>query len=1531
MKTNLFRRIAAAMIAIAGFTVHASTFTVGGSGNSFTITRAGEGTNATETVYYRTVGLSAYAGQHFTAKSGQLTFVPGQTATNITVSTRSPSNAAYSFQTGATRSYRFELLDVGGFNLASPVRAITTGTSVSATDAFAIKNVTIQSAEYTADDDGYDKNGYMSVSSNGYFNAAAPQAYFLQVGAQLRMTLGFQAKENDDGYQYLQLLVDNSATCDNRNGYSDGDPGTPSLSRYMAGFEIKSGSKDASYKSYTFPVTNVTSGAGAANPWGHGADYPLDMQKFKSGCRATDGRLILPLGFSSIVLRLNTSGKSGSDEWAVKNVIAHIQAVDATAPTLLGASVSPGPYHRGNPVSVSLAFSENVSGNVKAGSAYIDTSWGMFIFDRDNSGGNILSFSGTISGSTVNGSPLTLNSLNGFSSIKDLAGNVFDGSVSRTIAGATVAETDHDYTISYDLADGALPDDASNPTTYNYDTPSFTLANPIRPGYTFTGWSGTDVTGTKTSVSVAHAHGDRAYTAHWTPIAYAITYANATNGIDGIVNANPTVYTIEDETVTLSAPSRACYTFGGWFDNPGFTGGAVASFSTAGLGDRIFYAEWVPITYAVHFAANGGSGTMADQTFTYDTPQALTTNTFTRLYHTFTGWSGVNATFTDGEIVRNLADTQGATVTLTATWNFVPPWEGSGTATDPYRISTRQQLDDLAVCVNAGIGDCYRASYRLEADIAYDPAVTNSFTPIGKNTSFCFSGTFDGNGHTISGIRISRRDDQFQGLFGALSGTVKDLTLADSAMEGADFIGAIAGLCYAGSIENCLVIGTTLSRLGTGINIGAIAGRCEKTTLSGNAYHNSAVVRNGATDTVSIGTGNQQDNLNTVSPCYTLSLAEGIVTDTAPQFVFPVFGTNYSYYVGMQPVTLRAETEHTIRNVSINGDSATVTDNGDGTFSFLMPNADATVTADVEALLAAIPYIDADGVERLCTDYTVLTNATGQVTYGTSGEESWYVVTGNVTINGELHFRGTAHLILCDGATLTVATENTSVSLSVGNDLTFYGQVNGTGCFTVRGDGGPLSSPIYATGDITINGGNVTVTSDGGPYSIYATGDITINGGTVTVDGTIYVDETYGNIILGWRTLSDSITANRYLGHISSNSRRSFTVKIKDGQMFTDGTTTYEGELNDFQISAIAGKTLRPYVDGIPYIGADGEWLSCADYTVLTNVNRDITYGTSGVEAWYVVTNDVTISGFLSLNGDAHLILCDGATLTVATENTSVSLSVGNDLTIYGQANGTGRLTATVQGLLGGNGIRANGNITVNGGNVAATGYGFGTAINAKSGNVTINGGNVAANGVIYARMITLGWLNPTDSISASGYDGTVKAGQTFIDGDGNLYSDTLDPSAIAGKTLRPHIPNQTYPAYLDGADEQVKATYTLWAARYGADVNSAYETAFLLNVAPEATPAVIHIAGIEVGDGTATVRVVATSGGVAVDLAAINGILVVATGDEPVSLTPKAIPEANITYDNGAAVIVVPEADGRFIQARIVAAAPAESLPPAP
>ena len=139
MKMPHIRSTLAAMIAVAGVVVaRASNFTItsstSGSSARFIVTR--DDTTAAETVKYRTVGLSAYAGQHFTEKSGTLTFPAGQSAITNTVTETTPTADAYRFQTGANRSYRFELTDVGGFPINYKDRSFSTGTTVSSSSAF---------------------------------------------------------------------------------------------------------------------------------------------------------------------------------------------------------------------------------------------------------------------------------------------------------------------------------------------------------------------------------------------------------------------------------------------------------------------------------------------------------------------------------------------------------------------------------------------------------------------------------------------------------------------------------------------------------------------------------------------------------------------------------------------------------------------------------------------------------------------------------------------------------------------------------------------------------------------------------------------------------------------------------------------------------------------------------------------------------------------------------------------------------------------------------------------------------------------------------------------------------------------------------------------------------------------------------------------------------------------------------------------------------------------------------------------------
>ena len=448
------------------WTVEAST---SGSVTTFTIKRTGD-TSFKETVKYRLVNLSAYAGEHYyvtqvngenkttteqqtAALSGDLTFNAGDNKKTVLVQEKAASTDAYKYQTGTKRSYKLEVTDKGGFLLDDETRSFTTGTSVSNDNIFGVKSISVGSGETTVSDAGYINNPYRTMTGSDYYDVAAPQTWLSAIGATLHMTLSLNVKEVNDGYQYIQVLFDNTSSCDDRSKCNDGNPGNINLSRYMAGFGHHPGSYDGDYSTYTFPVTSSGNNCGEVNnPWSNSISCKLYDQKFKEDSyRDSNGKLIIPTAFTTLVLRLNASGNN-EDNWVCKDVTAKIQAVDGTAPTKKAVSVAPGRHARGNTVYVSVAFSEivKVTGTPTL-STTADNHWGNLKY-IEGSGTNVLTFS-TIIPQEATGN-LNITGLSG--TVKDLAGNSLTGS-SVTATGLCSVDGDLAYAI-----DDFQTDDSGN-------------------------------------------------------------------------------------------------------------------------------------------------------------------------------------------------------------------------------------------------------------------------------------------------------------------------------------------------------------------------------------------------------------------------------------------------------------------------------------------------------------------------------------------------------------------------------------------------------------------------------------------------------------------------------------------------------------------------------------------------------------------------------------------------------------------------------------------------------------------------------------------------------------------------------------------------------------------------------------------------------------------------------------------------------------------------------------------------------------
>ena len=236
------------------------------------------------------------------------------------------------------------------------------------------------------------------------------------------------------------------------------------------------------------------------------------------------------------------------------------------------------------------------------------------------------------------------------------------------------------YTISYALNGGtAVP---ANPATYTSETNSFTLTNPTRSGYTFAGWTGTDVdTATETVTINKGSKGNRSYTATWEAIEYTITYDLADGGLaDGVTN--PEKYTIETNSFTLTNPTRAGYAFTGWTGSNGTIPQKTVTINKGSKGNRTYTANWSNASFTISYSLNGGSVSPANPTTYTAASNDITLRNPTRANYVFDGWTGTDLT----EKTMEVTIPQGSTGnrTYTAYWVTANYSLKNGTVTTYY-------------------------------------------------------------------------------------------------------------------------------------------------------------------------------------------------------------------------------------------------------------------------------------------------------------------------------------------------------------------------------------------------------------------------------------------------------------------------------------------------------------------------------------------------------------------------------------------------------------------------------------------------------------------------------------------------------------------------------------------------------------------------------------------------------------------------------------------------------------------------------
>ena len=194
-----------------------------------------------------------------------------------------------------------------------------------------------------------------------------------------------------------------------------------------------------------------------------------------------------------------------------------------------------------------------------------------------------------------------------------------------------------------------------------------------------------------------------------------------------------------------------------------------------------------------------------------------------------------------------------------------------------YQIYTADDLKEFADIVNGthaeGINQNTSANAKLMNDIDLSSVCSEengTWTPIGNSSSNSYRGTFNGAGHTISGLYIDSSDNDYQGLFGYLStdggniGTVKDLSVSGS-VSGDWYVGGVVGRNFSGTVTGCTFSGSVSGNIYVGGVVGYNGGTVE------NCYNTGSVSGNSVGGVVGYNSG-------TVENCYNTGSVSGETT-----------------------------------------------------------------------------------------------------------------------------------------------------------------------------------------------------------------------------------------------------------------------------------------------------------------------------------------------------------------------------------------------------------------------------------------------------------------------------------------------------------------------------------------------------------------------------------------------------------------------------------------------------------------------------
>ena len=390
------------------------------------------------------------------------------------------------------------------------------------------------------------------------------------------------------------------------------------------------------------------------------------------------------------------------------------------------------------------------------------------------------------------------------------------------------------------------------------------------------------------------------------------------------------------------------------------------------------------------------------------------------------------------------------------------------------------------------------------------------------------------------------------------------------------------------------------------------------------------------------------------------------------------------------------------------------------------------------------------------------TTVTSETTAWTNGT---YVVSGNVTINSHVSVTGDVNLILKDGASLTV---NNTIT---GDNLNIYGQELSTGKLDVV-----YHDINVSVSNLAIHGGVITVTEGGVQQGLEAM-NIDIYHGKVTTTGAVNGFMVMGNMRIFGGDITATSTGGAALQIYGSGVPGSLTMTGGTFRATGTGTGSYnkgilveEGNGEGTATITISGGTLIATGGQSPDDSNTGASAIDLQGTLTISGTANVT-ANGGADTYASAGGGYGINVRIGSSAGGNATISGGTVIATSGPGGMAAIYIENDLTISG--------ATTLVDATGGNmgeGILANGDITISGGNVTATAGEKGIGL---EGYTTISGGNVTAIGGDAAAS--------SDGDGRAGYDGTLTMiGGKLIatggagDGTGSAGLGISDGSTIA-------------------------------------------------------------------------------------------------------------------------------------------------------